>query len=236
MSHIDRRIAPTALALSLLLAVAGLSACAEKPASTPGTSLPSADATEPADASAETTSAGTGGVTPTDDAATATGAAKAPDTKAAAVSPASTPSEITVQLYWVSAGENALGVPRTVPYTKAVARAAVNALLAGPTSAEKTTWPAISTAIPAGTRLLGIDIDDGVATVDLSREFDDGGGSFAMHARLAQVVYTLTQFSTIDAVQFRIEGVPVRVFSSEGIILDGPQDADDFGRLVPIDA
>ncbi|MDP2299364.1 MAG: GerMN domain-containing protein, partial [Actinomycetota bacterium] len=80
--------------------------------------------------------------------------------------PATTPETITVRLYWVSAGENALGVERTVPYTQAVATAAMGELLGGPTTAEKTTWPAISTAIPSGTKLLGVTVADGVAKVD----------------------------------------------------------------------
>jgi spore germination protein GerM len=150
--------------------------------------------------------------------------------------PAKPPETLTVSLYWISAGENALGVPRTIPYTKAVATAAMKALIAGPMDGEKTTWPAIGTAIPAGTKLLSLSIKDKVATVDLSGEFDDGGGSFAMLARLAQVVYTLEAFPTIDAVEFYLDGEKVKVFSSEGIELDGPQTLEDFSGAIPIDA
>jgi spore germination protein GerM len=151
--------------------------------------------------------------------------------------PTSTPPEtLTVSLYWVSAGENALGVKRTIPYTKAVATATLRELIAGPTSAEKTTWPAISTAIPSGTRLLGVTVADGVAKVDFSREFESGGGTFSMTARLAQVVYTLDQFPTVDAVEFYIEGERVEVFSGEGLILEGPQRMKDFEDALPIDA
>lgn len=144
--------------------------------------------------------------------------------------------DMTVMLYWVSAGENALGVQRTLPYSEAVASAAIEALIAGPTDAELTTWPAISSAIPEGTQLLGITIADGVAKVDLSKEFESGGGTFSVTSRVAQVVYTLDQFPTIDAVEFYIEGEKVTVFSSEGLMLDGPQTLDDYDELLPIDA
>ncbi|MHB1016535.1 MAG: GerMN domain-containing protein [Coriobacteriia bacterium] len=144
--------------------------------------------------------------------------------------------EMTVMLYWVSAGENALGVQRTLPYSEAVAAAAIEALIAGPTDAELTTWPAISSAIPEGTKLLGVTVADGIAKIDLSKEFESGGGTFSVTSRLAQVVYTLDQFPTIDAVEFYIEGEKVDVFSGEGLILDGPQTLDDYDELLPIDA
>ncbi|MBN2847519.1 MAG: GerMN domain-containing protein [Coriobacteriia bacterium] len=150
--------------------------------------------------------------------------------------PATTPETVTLRLYWVSAGENALGIERTVPYTKAVATAALRELIAGPTAAEKTTWPAISSAIPEGTELLGVTVANGVAKVDFSSEYASGGGTFSVTARIAQVVYTLSEFPTVDAVEFYINGTRVEVFSSEGLILDGPQRAEDYWDLLPIDA
>ena len=112
------------------------------------------------------------------------------------------------------------------------AMTAMELLLAGPTSDEIAGTPAISTAIPEGTKVLGVEVAQGVATVDMSGEFDDGGGSFSMFARLAEVVYTLTRLPDIDAVAFEIEGEPVTVFSSEGIELDGPQQRDDYYDLL----
>jgi germination protein M len=110
---------------------------------------------------------------------------------------------------------------------------AMELLLAGPTSDEIAGTPAISTAVPEGTDVLGVEVTEGVATVDLSTEYDDGGGSFGMLARLAQVVYTLTRLPEIDAVEFEIEGEAVTVFSSEGIELDGPQERADYYDLLP---
>jgi hypothetical protein len=108
----------------------------------------------------------------------------------------------------------------------------MNALLAGPSSRESAER-VITSAVPAGTQLLGLSIADGVATVDLSREFESGGGSASVLNRLGQVVYTLTQFSTVDKVLFRIEGRPVTVFSSEGIVLDGPVTRKTYEALLP---
>ena len=53
--------------------------------------------------------------------------------------------------------------------------------------------------IPAGTRYLGVEVSGGVATVDLSREFESGGGSLSMISRVAQVVFTVTRIDGIAA-------------------------------------
>jgi germination protein M len=124
-------------------------------------------------------------------------------------SPSAAPTGTTVvrAYLWLDGPDGVAGlvaVLREVPATKAVATAAVNALLAGPVAAENSRG--ISTAIPDATQLLGLSIDNGVATIDLSSEFQAGGGGDAYQTRLAQVVYTLTQFPSIRAVGLQIEG------------------------------
>ena len=117
--------------------------------------------------------------------------------------------------------------------TPHVATNAIRALIEGPTPAEQDTE--LSTSIPADTLLLGLIIEDGLATVDLSREFELGGGSFNILSRLAQVVYTLTQFPTIDEVLFHIDGEAIDVFSGEGVVLEDPLDRDDYATILPIE-
>jgi spore germination protein GerM len=121
-------------------------------------------------------------------------------------------------------------VLREVAATKAVAAAAMTGLLAGPSAAESRT---MSSAIPEGTRLLGLSIADGIARVDLSHEFESGGGSASVLGRLAQVAYTLTQFPTVHSVSFLIEGRPVTVFSGEGVVLTEPVGRDDYHDFLP---
>jgi hypothetical protein len=151
-------------------------------------------------------------------------------------SPTPTPAEGTtiVRAYFyyesVPGSSGLVPVLREVAATTAVARAAIAALLDGPT---ETQGGAMSSAIPAGTRLLGLTIKDRVATVDFSSEFESGGGSASANIRLGQVVYTLTQFSTVKSVVFQIEGRTVTVFGSEGIVLDGPVARADYLDLLP---
>jgi hypothetical protein len=151
--------------------------------------------------------------------------------------PTTSPAGTTVvRAYFVLGGEpgsaGLVPVLRQVAETVQVGTAAMNALLAGPTAAESGDRT-ITTAVPAGTRLLGLTIKNGVATVDLSTEFDSGGGSASMHYRLAQVVYTLSQFSTVKSVVFKIEGETVTVFGSEGIVLEGPVGRADYNDQLP---
>ena len=96
-------------------------------------------------------------------------------------------------------------VRRTVPATPAIARAALTALLEGPTDDERE--DGLSSAIPEGTSLVDIALADGVATVDLDGSFASDEES--MRSRVAQVVATLTRFPTVDRVAFRIDGESV---------------------------
>ena len=132
----------------------------------------------------------------------------------------------------IELGPLLFSTPRTAESTPAVARAALETLLAGPSDVE--TAAGVSTAIPAGTQLLDVSIEDGVATVDLSSEFESGGGSLSMMLRLAQVVFTVTQFPTVEGVQFELDGQPVEIFSGEGIVLDRPVTREDYEDLMPM--
>jgi spore germination protein GerM len=151
-------------------------------------------------------------------------------------SPAPTPEpSTTVRVYFYLGGEpgseGLVPVDRNVD-AQAPASGALAALLAGPTSAEAGDRT-ITSAIPEGTRLLGLALRDGIATVDLSGDYESGGGSLSMFVRLGQVVYTLTQFPDIVAVVFNIDGRPVTVFSGEGIALDRPQTRADSEGVLP---
>lgn len=137
-----------------------------------------------------------------------------------------TKGETVDVLVFFMRGEYVAPVRRHVPATKEVAKAAMEELIAGPTSEEKAAG--FTTALPDRTLFLGIALNGSVATVDLSKEYESGGGTLSMTARLGQVVYTLTQFPTVDSVLFKLDGKPVEVFSGEGLILDHPVTRADY--------
>lgn len=90
-----------------------------------------------------------------------------------------------------------------------------------------------TTSVPLGVVPISVFISDRVATVDYPAAFETGGGTLAMTTRLAQVVYTATQLPGVDSVLFSIDGQVVDVFSSEGIVLDGPQTREDYVDILP---
>jgi spore germination protein GerM len=98
-------------------------------------------------------------------------------------------------------------------------RAALLALLHGPTAAERARG--ISSALPAGTRLVRLRVTRGTATVGLtggSRRAWLTGGLYAT----AQVVYTLTARRGIERVRMWVRGRRCCVFDHSGRPLARP--------------
>lgn len=83
-------------------------------------------------------------------------------------------------------------------------------------------------AIPTATKALGLKIKGSITEVNLSSDFETGGGSLSMQLRVAQIVYTLDQFEEITKVKFFMDGKEVEALGGEGIILDKPVDREDL--------
>jgi germination protein M len=165
--------------------------------------------------------------TPTTLAGATTTLAGQPDSPTT-TSPAS--GTTTVRVYF-SRDEKMAAATRVMPKTSQTGAAAMAALLEGPTDEEKAAG--MVTCVPEGTTFLGLDIKSGVATVNLSQEYSSGGGSLSMFTRLAQVVFTLTQFPTVDGVRFKLDGKLIDTLGGEGIIIDEPLDRADYEDMSP---
>lgn len=134
-------------------------------------------------------------------------------------------------MYFLDDSGQAVPAKRTVN-TPTVAAAALDTLIRGPSASEQAAG--LSTAFPPDSLVLGVDVAAGLARVDLSREFESGGGSTAVLGRLAQLVYTLTEFPTIDRVRLILDGEPVEYFSGEGVLVGKQLTRSDFTDAVPI--
>lgn len=135
-------------------------------------------------------------------------------------------------LVYLVQGEELAAASREIYGSPEVAAGSLNELLTGITPYEHDLG--YGTEIPADTRLDDIALqDDGTVIVDLSPDFEAGGGSFSMQMRLAQLVFTATQFDTIDRVELQIDGQDVDAIGGEGIMVDEPLTRDDFEDLSP---
>jgi hypothetical protein len=114
-----------------------------------------------------------------------------------AVTPTPTGKPFTFEVWFIRDGKLFVS-SRTEPFQQAVAGLALDALLAGPNSAEAAAG--VASAIPSGSTAAVISpVSNGLAVVDLSVAGPPGDGE---ELRIAQVLYTLTQYSTISKVRF----------------------------------
>lgn len=108
---------------------------------------------------------------------------------------------------WFTRGEEPVPVARAVP--EAGPRAALEALLRGPTPAEREdglgSWFSDSTA----GALRGLDLQDGFLVVDfegLDRLIPNASSSLGSALLLVALDSTLFQFPTVDSVEYRLDG------------------------------
>jgi spore germination protein GerM len=140
--------------------------------------------------------------------------------------PTTEPAMVDVKVYFFR-GER-LEIAHRQVEGPGVLRGAINEVLAGPTAADAAAG--LTSVIPPATTLRDVSLADGQAIVDLSGEYESGGGSMSMQGRLGQVVFTATQFDNVDRVLFWLDGEPVDYLGGEGIVLDEPQTRSDVPR------
>ena len=84
----------------------------------------------------------------------------------------------------------------------------------------------VTSGIPEGTRLSGLEIDDGLASVTLAGDFPDESDEQQRFAH-AQIVYTLTQFPTVEEVSVSWES------ASSGGVASAAEDRSLYDDLLP---
>ena len=119
-------------------------------------------------------------------------------------------------------------IKRSVTKNDSPLTTAINLLLAGPdysNAAERN----LTSFIPKGTKLLGARVSNGVAYLNFSDNFEfNQEGTVGQINQLMQVVYTATNFSTVNSVQFLINGQQKKFLGEEGIRIDAPLTKSSF--------
>lgn len=106
-------------------------------------------------------------------------------------------------------------VMRRIPWEEGIAKLALRNMVDSPELRESLSSTGLSPIIPAGTNILGMAIDPetGLCKVDFSREVLNVESKEDEENLINGVVYTLTEFPTINEVQFLVEGEGVPIFT-----------------------
>lgn len=118
-----------------------------------------------------------------------------------------TQTEITVYFPDANA-EKLIAVKRQIPANDNKYVNAINELITGPANDSEG-----FTIMPKGTKVLSVNVNNNIATVDFSKEFQNNftGGSTGEIMLVGSIVDTLTDFKEIKSVRFTLEGQPLDI-------------------------
>ncbi len=96
---------------------------------------------------------------------------------------------------------------------------AIQSLIAGPKPDEKA--KGVYSEIPQGTRILSINESPDKVVINLSSDFENGGGTDSLYKRIYQIIKTAKR-NTTKPVYLYIEGNKADVIGGEGIMITQP--------------
>ena len=173
---------------------------------------------------------------PADDSSPAPDENQADNPASDSARPENPPAETTARIFFIKvSGEGKIsvkGVLKNVPASASPLSTAPAGLLSGPGPEELNNN--ILSLIPEGSRLLGARIEGGTAFLDFNEGFRFNDlGIEGYRAQVEQIVYTATEFSTVQNVQILIEGQRIDYLGGEGFWVGSPLSRDDFRRNLP---
>lgn len=136
------------------------------------------------------------------------------------------PSSLNINFYFSALGEEKkLASEKRTINAGSPAIAAQNAileLLKGPAK------PHHFSVIPAGTKLLGVEVNENIAKVDFSQEFLENSldTSILDEYVIYSIVNTLTEIPDIEGVIFYIEGIRIKVYGNVDLSIPAIRNKD----------
>lgn len=104
---------------------------------------------------------------------------------------------------------------------------AIKNLLKGPSAKEES--DGIYSEIPKGTKLLSLEEKPDKIIIDLSSDFEQGGGTDGLYKRLYQLIKTANKNTALD-VYLYINGKQAEVIGGEGIMINQPLNSKSLGE------
>ncbi|EOD00471.1 GerMN domain-containing protein [Caldisalinibacter kiritimatiensis] len=109
-------------------------------------------------------------------------------------------------LYFQNENGYLVPVKREIPWETGIAKAALSNMIADPVVTEDIAQIGLMPIIPAGTEIIGMSINDGLCKVNFTNDILNYQSKKEEENIVKGIVYTLTEFPTIDKVQFMFEG------------------------------
>lgn len=129
-----------------------------------------------------------------------------------------------VTVYYQDGDGYLVPMTRWIEPQQGIARAAVSLIVDSALNREEISYYGVYPVLPADTEILGIDIRNGIAVIDFSRNLLNYGSVKAERNIISSIVYTLTEFDTIYGVRILINGYP------QGVMKYGSDLACELGR------
>jgi spore germination protein GerM len=171
---------------------------------------------------------GTSGTTGIESAQINASAAPSPKSSASPTATASTAPDVNetkkIKVYFLTYDEKSGRIlPGSVIREIKVKDELENALketVKGPTAAEEKRG--IVSALTKSIKIRHAEIKNGIADIDVSREFTEGIQGDAAAGRVNQIYYTATQIAGVKGIIIRVNGKPVKTLGSDGLVLSWP--------------
>jgi germination protein M len=115
-------------------------------------------------------------------------------------------TDTQVTIYYSDNKGFIIPISRKVKWQEGIARAALYELVDNPSNRAKAEKLGLYPILPSEAKILGISIKDRTATIDFDRTLLDYSSAQEEKSIIEAIVYTITNFKTIDNVKILIEG------------------------------